>query len=110
MATSRTIICGICEAQYITKHADQWCPECNEGLCSECENNFNNISKATREHGVISIENYHKLPSFISEIANHCEYHDMKYTHFVSTMTHNAVQIVFQQTTNIVLDFCLYVK
>jgi hypothetical protein len=82
MATSRTIICGICEAQYITKHADQWCPECNEGLCSECENNFHNISKATREHGVISIENYHKLPSFISEIANHCEYHDMKYTHF----------------------------
>jgi len=26
MAISRTIICEICEAQYITNHADQWCP------------------------------------------------------------------------------------
>ena len=82
MATSRTIICGICEAQYITKHADQWCPQCDEGLCSDCENNFHKISKATKDHGVISIENYHKLPSSISEIDNYCEYHDMNYTHF----------------------------
>jgi gas vesicle protein len=82
MATSRTILCGICEAQYVTKHADQWCPECDEGLCSDCENNFHKISKATRDHGVISIKNYHKLPSSVSEIGNHCEYHDMKYTHF----------------------------
>ena len=82
MATSGTMLCGICEAQYITKHADQWCHECDEGLCSECENNFHKISKATRDHGVISIDNYHQLPSFISEIANYCEYHDMKYTHF----------------------------
>jgi hypothetical protein len=82
MATSRTILCGICDAQYITKHADQWCPECDEGLCSECENNFHKVSKATKDHGLISIENYHKLPSSISEVGNHCEYHDMKYTYF----------------------------
>jgi len=82
MATSGTIICEICEAQYITKHADQWCPECDEGLCSDCENNFHKISKSTRDHYIISIENYHKLPSSISEIANHCRYHAMKYTHF----------------------------
>ena len=82
MAISRTIICGIYEAQYITTHAEQWFPKCNEGLCSVCENNFHKISKASRDHGVISVENYHKLPSSISEIGNHCEYHDMKYTHF----------------------------
>jgi hypothetical protein len=63
MATPRTIICGICEAQYITKHAEQWCTECDEDLCSNCENKFHKISKATRDHDVISIENYHKLPS-----------------------------------------------
>jgi hypothetical protein len=50
-------------------------------LCSDCENHHK-ISKASRHHGVISIENYHKLPSSISKIGNHCEYHDMKYTHF----------------------------
>ena len=81
MATSRNILCGICEAQHMTKYADQWCPECDEGLCFECENHHK-VSKATRNHGVITIENYHKLPSCISEIGNHCEYHDMKYTHF----------------------------
>ena len=81
MATSRNILCGICEAQHMTKYADQWCPECDEGLCFECKNHHK-VSKATRNHGVITIENYHKLPSCISEIGNHCEYHDMKYTHF----------------------------
>ena len=81
MATSRHIICGICEAQHITNYADQWCPECDEGLCSDCENHHK-VAKASRNHCFISIENYHKLPSSISEIGNHCEYHDMKYTHF----------------------------
>jgi hypothetical protein len=61
MATSRTIICVICEAQYITKHADQWFPEYDEGLCSECGNSFRKISKPSRVHGVISLENYHHL-------------------------------------------------
>ena len=82
MATSRDILCGICEAQHITKYADQWCPECDEGLCSDCETHFHKISKATRNHGIISIENYHKLPSCISEIGHHCKDHDMKYKNF----------------------------
>ena len=81
MATSRDTLCGICEAQHITKYADQWCPECDEGLCSDCENHHK-VSKVSRNHGVISIENYHKLPKSISGIGNHCEYHDMKYTYF----------------------------
>jgi len=81
MATSRNILCGICEAHHITNYADQFCPECDEGLCSDCENHHK-VSKSSRNHGVISIDNYHKLPSSISEIGNHCEYHDMKYTHF----------------------------
>jgi hypothetical protein len=45
MATSRNTLCGICEAQHITKYADQWCPECDEGLCSDCENHFLIISR-----------------------------------------------------------------
>ena len=76
------MICVICEAQYITKHADQWFSECDEGLCSECGNNFLKISKPCRDHGVISVENYQNLPSSISEICYNCEYHDIKYTDF----------------------------
>jgi hypothetical protein len=81
MATSRDILCAICEAQHITKHADHWCPECDEGLCAACENHHK-ISRGTRYHGIISIENYKKLPSCISEISHHCKEHDMKHTHF----------------------------
>ena len=81
MATSCDILCVICEAQHITKHADHWCPECDEGLCAACENHHK-ISRGTRNHGIISIENYQKLPSCISEIRHHCKDHEMKYTHF----------------------------
>ena len=56
MATSPDILCGICEAQHITKFADHWCPECDEGLCSACETHFHKISKGTRNHGIIAIE------------------------------------------------------
>jgi predicted DNA-binding protein (UPF0278 family) len=79
MATSGDILCAICEAQHITKHADHWCPECDEGLCAVCENHHK-ISRGTRYHGIISIENYKKLPSCISEISHHCKDHDMKCT------------------------------
>jgi hypothetical protein len=82
MATSRDILCGICEAKHITKHADHWCSECDEGLCADCETDFHKISKATRNHGIISIENYKKLPSCISEIGHHCKDHDIKYKLF----------------------------
>jgi DNA-binding beta-propeller fold protein YncE/predicted DNA-binding protein (UPF0278 family) len=82
MATSRDILCGICEAKHITKHADHWCSECDEGLCGDCETDFHKISNATRNHGIISIENYRKLPSCISEIGHHCKDHDMKYKLF----------------------------
>ena len=94
------ILCGICEAQHITKYADHWCPECDEGLCAACENHHK-ISKGTRNHGIISIENYQKLPSCISEICHHCKDHDMKYQNFVKFMTSHAVQIVFLQITKI---------
>ena len=54
MATSRHILCGICEDQYITTNADHWCHECDEGLCSDCENHHK-VANASRDHDVISI-------------------------------------------------------
>ena len=39
------ILCGICESQHITKCAGHWCPECEEGLCSECQKHHS-LSKA----------------------------------------------------------------
>ena len=73
------ILCGICESQHITKCAGHWCPECEEGLCSECQKHHS-LSKASRTHGIISIENYKKLPQSISEIVHNCKDHEMKVT------------------------------
>ena len=75
------ILCGICESQHITKCAGHWCPECEEGLCSECQKHHS-LSKGTRTHGIISIENYKKLPKYISEIAHNCKDHAMKVTNY----------------------------
>ena len=81
MATSSDVLCSICEAQHTIKNADNWCPECEEGLCSECLKHHN-VSKYTKSHEVISIENYHKIPQSVSKIVQHCTEHDRRYQHY----------------------------
>ncbi|CAC5415693.1 unnamed protein product [Mytilus coruscus] len=77
MDTQPKILCGICDAQHIIKSADFWCPECDDGLCNECKSHHS-FSKASRHHGVISIEDYRKLPTDISSIVHHCIEHEKK--------------------------------
>ena len=60
------------------KNADNWCPECEEGMCSDCIKHHN-VSKYTKSHEVISIENYHKIPQSVSKIVQHCTVHDRRY-------------------------------
>ena len=81
MATSSDVLCSICEAQHTIKNADNRCPECEEGLCSECLKHHN-VSKYTKSHEVISIENYHKIPQSVSKIVQHCTEHDRRYQHY----------------------------
>ena len=81
MATSSNVLCSICEAQHTIENADNWCSECEEGLCSECLKHHN-VSKYTKPHEVISIENYHKIPQFVSKIVQHCTEHDRRYHHY----------------------------
>ncbi|CAC5421163.1 unnamed protein product [Mytilus coruscus] len=78
METLTNILCGICDAQHVTKCADFWCPECDDGLCTEC-NTHHSFSKSSRHHDVISIENYRKLPTDISSIVHHCTEHEKKF-------------------------------
>ncbi|CAG2204792.1 unnamed protein product [Mytilus edulis] len=81
MASSSGVVCQICEAQHITQSANVWCPECEEGMCSECEKHHS-FAKATRKHEIISIENYLKLQSSISKIATYCNEHNLKYQNY----------------------------
>ncbi|XP_052100903.1 E3 ubiquitin/ISG15 ligase TRIM25-like [Mytilus californianus] len=75
MDTPTKVLCGICDAQHITKIADFWCPECDDGLCDKCKSHHS-FSKASRHHDVISIEDYRKLPTEISSIMHHCTEHE----------------------------------
>ncbi|CAC5415692.1 USP16_45 [Mytilus coruscus] len=77
MDNSTNILCGICDAQHITKTANFWCTDCDDGLCIEC-NSHHSFSKASRLHGVISIEDYRKLSTDISNIVHHCIEHEKK--------------------------------
>ncbi|XP_052101462.1 uncharacterized protein LOC127735339 isoform X2 [Mytilus californianus] len=81
MATSKQILCGICEAQHMTKCADHWCPECDEGLCNDCEKHHS-ISKASRKHGIIHIEDYKKISPDILLIGHHCQDHEKKFQNY----------------------------
>ncbi|XP_071135892.1 uncharacterized protein [Mytilus edulis] len=75
------ILCGICDVQHTSHVADYWCPECDEGLCSTCKN-YHSISKASRQHGIISIDDYKKLPVEICKIEQNCTEHDKKFQMF----------------------------
>ncbi|VDI41313.1 Hypothetical predicted protein, partial [Mytilus galloprovincialis] len=71
------ILCGICDDQHVSNVANYWCPECEEGLCTTCKN-YHSLSKASRQHGIISIDDYKKLPAEICKIEQNCTEHDKK--------------------------------
>ncbi|CAC5374870.1 unnamed protein product [Mytilus coruscus] len=76
MATNWTT-CGTCDYRHITKPSILWCSECDEGICHEC-NEHHSISKATREHSTVYIDEYKKLPPTVLEITQTCKHHNEK--------------------------------
>ncbi|VDI64031.1 Hypothetical predicted protein [Mytilus galloprovincialis] len=81
MAASNVTLCGICNSQHVSTVANYWCPECDEGLCSQCEIHHS-VSKASRQHGIISINDYKKLPAEICKIEQNCRKHERKFQMF----------------------------
>ncbi|CAC5405460.1 unnamed protein product [Mytilus coruscus] len=77
MATNWSV-CGICDFREITKPSVVWCSECDEGLCENCKE-YHRVSKASRKHEIVSIDQYRKLPSEILQIAQSCRIHNEKY-------------------------------
>lgn len=82
MATGvKTDLCNICEGRNKTNTAIKWCPECDEKLCKDCYGNHT-VSKLSRNHRVIDIDHFRKLPKSVLAVKNICDKHDMKFTHF----------------------------
>ena len=83
MATATTQCCNICDHDNESKLAATWCQECKDLLCTDC-NRHHSRSSATKQHIVISMENYQKLPSSILSITNRCTKHGNKYELYCS--------------------------
>ncbi|XP_052079881.1 transcription intermediary factor 1-alpha-like [Mytilus californianus] len=76
MATNeRESFCVICQSRDLNKSAEEYCPQCEEVLCGDCRHHHK-ISKSTKSHQTIPIENYNKVPSFIKKISHNCKEHD----------------------------------
>ncbi|XP_063396736.1 uncharacterized protein LOC134681178 [Mytilus trossulus] len=79
--SSKLTVCGVCEYRNINKPSVVWCSECDEGLCEECKEHHA-ASKGTRNHHIVPVSEYQKLPSNVLEITQTCPKHDEKYVIF----------------------------
>ncbi|VDI73093.1 Hypothetical predicted protein, partial [Mytilus galloprovincialis] len=72
MDLEKHVPCGPCRYDDVIKDAKRWCTNCEEGLCEDCENDHRK-SKISRNHKVISIEDYRKIENV--SISQVCEQH-----------------------------------
>ncbi|CAG2214787.1 unnamed protein product [Mytilus edulis] len=77
MADSRDF-CGVCTLRHASKSAVVWCTECDEGLCTECQEHHS-LSRASRNHDTIPVTEYQKLPPDVLNISQYCNIHNEKY-------------------------------
>ncbi|XP_063411405.1 uncharacterized protein LOC134694330 [Mytilus trossulus] len=76
MATNEiTLFCDVCQNRDLNKSAEEYCPQCEEFLCTECRD-YHKLSKSLKVHQTITVDKYNKLPSFIKQMRQNCEEHD----------------------------------
>ncbi|XP_076085035.1 uncharacterized protein LOC143055873 [Mytilus galloprovincialis] len=73
------ISCGPCLYDETHQNARKWCTSCEEGLCEDCEKNHKK-TKTTRDHKLISIDDYRKIEDVPINIT--CSDHDKKFEWF----------------------------
>ena len=76
--SSSPSVCGICDIRHISRPSEVWCPQCEEGLCTECLEHHS-LSKPSRNHTTVPIEEYQKWPSYVLEIKEYCDEHHEKF-------------------------------
>ncbi|CAC5400535.1 unnamed protein product [Mytilus coruscus] len=79
--SSKLTVCGVCEYRNISKPSVVWCSECDGGLCEGCKEHHA-ASKGSRNHSIVPVSEYQKLPSGILEITQTCLKHSEKYQIF----------------------------
>jgi hypothetical protein len=76
--SSSSSFCGICDIRHISKPSEVWCPQCEEGLCTECIEHHS-LAKPCRNHTTIPIEEHRMLSPYVLEIKEHCDEHHEKF-------------------------------
>ncbi|XP_071126772.1 uncharacterized protein [Mytilus edulis] len=70
-----TALCGVCCLRHLSKPSTGWCLECEEGLCLDCKEHHS-LLMATRNHNIIPISEYQKLPQNVMKITQNCRKHN----------------------------------
>ena len=76
--SSSPSFCGICDIRNMSKPSEVWCPDCDEGLCTECLDHHS-LAKPFRNHTTISMAEYRQLPLYVLEIKEYCNEHHEKF-------------------------------
>ncbi|CAG2194884.1 unnamed protein product [Mytilus edulis] len=98
MATSSPS-CGVCDLRHNTKPSIVWCTECDEGLCTECQEHHS-LSKASRYHNVIPINEYQKLPIDVLKLLSTVAYTTKSFRYIAKNMNVPAAASVLKSTEN----------
>ncbi|CAG2226929.1 unnamed protein product [Mytilus edulis] len=80
--------CLPCKEQDNEKQAEFWCTNCPELLCENCYGHHK-VLKATRDHKMLSIIDYHMIGKSIAESESYCQVHPAKGIKFYC-VTHNT--------------------
>ncbi|CAC5406808.1 unnamed protein product [Mytilus coruscus] len=78
MASTSSILCTICNLRHNQIPAKVWCPECDEGLCVNCQEHHD-LARLTKEHRVIKVEEYDELLPLMQSIKQYCEKHNDRF-------------------------------
>ncbi|VDI49871.1 Hypothetical predicted protein [Mytilus galloprovincialis] len=83
MTSSVKHFCTICHDDGIFNRAVTWCTECEVLFCGNCEKSHCK-SRLSKNHTIMSAEDYHKLPTFMQKISCQCRDHKKKFELYCS--------------------------
>ena len=85
--------CGICDIRHSPKPSEVWCPDCEEGLCTESVEHHS-LAKPSRNHATIPISEYRNLPTYVLEINELCNEHYEKFNLYCKEHERPSCRIV----------------
>ncbi|VDI11001.1 Hypothetical predicted protein [Mytilus galloprovincialis] len=86
--------CNICDDRHITKHATDWCSECEQAFCNECKE-YHAFSRLSKTHITIPISDFLSLEPSFTNFTSICAEHGEIYQIFCQThetlLCHNCL-------------------